>query len=597
MTRRVVVLGAVFGLATLSTADTLPGSARQAAALISTIHLSAELPSTGRLGGVSVDADGMIYVSNFREAVWRITPDGEVTPLATDLRGSSGNAIAPDGSLLQASFVDNRIVRIGRDGTVSEFANGFDGPVGIATDQAGNTWVCNCRGNSISRVAPDGKVSVFARSDLLDCPNGITVGPDGALIVASFNNSVLARITPDGAVHPWVEVGQGGNAHLARVNDDIYVTRIAANTIHRVTRDGTVSIFAGTGEPGLRDGPALQATLARPNGIAATADGGALIINNLDGEWRADAPSRIVLRRIDPLPSRDSLEHITIRVDDFIFDAIAAGPVDGELVLLLHGFPQTGYAFRHQIAALAAAGYRAVAPDQRGYSPGARPVGVENYAMAHLVDDVIGMVDALGRSRFHLVGHDWGGAVAWVVATRHADRVRTLTVLATPHYAALSAGIAEAGSEQAQRSSYFEDFASAGAEQRLLENDMARFRSIFDGLDIPPRDLDVYLDRLGTPDAMRAALDWYGALVAARRTTAQPPASVGQPPTVYPVRVPTLYVWGSGDAAFARSSAEATASFVTGPFRFVALEGASHWLPEAAADTVTTLLLDHVRGR
>ncbi|MEA3055414.1 MAG: hypothetical protein QOD30_846, partial [Actinomycetota bacterium] len=122
-----------------------------------------------------------------------------------------------------------------------------------------------------------------------------------------------------------------------------------------------------------------------------------------------------------------------IAVGENTFEARVAGPDDGEPVLLLHGFPQTSYSWRAQLEALGAAGYRAIAPDQRGYSPGARPTEVEAYAIEHLVADVVGMADALGLERFDLVGHDWGAAVAWATAITRPDRVRSLAALSVPH--------------------------------------------------------------------------------------------------------------------------------------------------------------------
>jgi hypothetical protein len=114
------------------------------------------------------------------------------------------------------------------------------------------------------------------------------------------------------------------------------------------------------------------------------------------------------------------------------FDAVAAGPAAGRKVLLLHGFPQLGIAWKDQLRALARAGYRAVAPDQRGYSPGVRPLEVEDYGLDYAVDDVVGMADALGWHSFDLVGRDWGAAVAWIAASRYAHRVRTLTTVSLP---------------------------------------------------------------------------------------------------------------------------------------------------------------------
>jgi pimeloyl-ACP methyl ester carboxylesterase len=292
---------------------------------------------------------------------------------------------------------------------------------------------------------------------------------------------------------------------------------------------------------------------------------------------------------------------LEIRVGDLVFDAIAAGPEEGELVLLLHGFPQTGHSYRHQLRSLGEAGYRAVAPDQRGYSPGARPTDVAAYAMPRLVSDVVGMAAALGRERFHLVGHDWGGAVAWATATFHPERVLSLSVLSTPHYVALGRASADPRSDQSQRSSYFTDFAAPGAEERFLADDKAVLRGVLQGAG-SPADQEVYLQKLGSSEAMRAALNWYRALVASRASASAPGGSTGAtsggaasiaPP---PVAAPTLYLWGSEDSAFGREPAAATADLVAAPYEFHVLEGNGHWLLEERAETVSRLLVDHVRS-
>ncbi len=287
------------------------------------------------------------------------------------------------------------------------------------------------------------------------------------------------------------------------------------------------------------------------------------------------------------------LEKIQIPVEEFVFEARAAGPAEGELVLLLHGFPQTSYAYRHQLAALAQAGYRAVAPDLRGYSPGARPEEIEAYTMSELVGDVIGFADALGRDTFHLVGHDWGGAIAWVVATRFPKRLETLTVLSTPHFAAFSAALADPASEQSRRSSYFQVFGAEGAEERFLANDASLFRSVFQGGGLSDEDIQVYLDALGTPQALRAALNYYAALVGGRAPVGSNPSPSS---SVSPVGVPTLYVFSTEDGAFSRETAEESRRYVSGPYRFEVLQGISHWVPEQASDRVNDLLLEHLKN-
>ncbi len=286
------------------------------------------------------------------------------------------------------------------------------------------------------------------------------------------------------------------------------------------------------------------------------------------------------------------IEHLRIPVGDLVFDARAAGPVDGPVVLLLHGFPETSFSFRAQLKALGALGFRAVAPDQRGYSPDARPDEVAAYAMSHLVDDVVGIADALGVERFDLVGHDWGGAVAWVVATRFPQRLHTLTVLSTPHFAALSAGRAATSSDQAKRTSYFSEFAKTGAETRFLADDAAYLRSIWGDLD--PEAVKEYLRVLEHPDAMKAALAWYAAAFGNSRRAVAAGATPARPPT--PVTVPTLYVWSTKDGAFGRGAAEATRQFVTGPYRFEVIEGIDHWVPERVPERISRLIADHLLG-
>jgi pimeloyl-ACP methyl ester carboxylesterase len=272
-----------------------------------------------------------------------------------------------------------------------------------------------------------------------------------------------------------------------------------------------------------------------------------------------------------------------IAVGPYTFAALVDGPEGGELVLLLHGFPQTSASWREQITALGAAGYRAVAPDQRGYSPRARPIELAAYAMPELVGDVIGFADALGAERFHLVGHDWGGAVAWQVAGRHPDRLHTLAVVSTPHPEALRRAYrGDLGGDQAQRSGYMTFFRQPDSQDRMLENDAAVFRLLFAGSGMPEGREQPYIEALGTPQALGAALNWYRA------------ASVDDPDGLGPITTPTLYVWSTDDVALGTEAAQATAQCVEGPYRFAVLEGVSHWIAEQAPDRLNRLLLDHI---
>jgi pimeloyl-ACP methyl ester carboxylesterase len=264
-----------------------------------------------------------------------------------------------------------------------------------------------------------------------------------------------------------------------------------------------------------------------------------------------------------------------------VFDAIVAGPPEGRPVLLLHGFPQTGLAWHRQIAALAAHGYRVVAPDQRGYSPRARPTRPEDYRISLLVDDVVAITEELGWASFDLVGHDWGGAVAWWTADAHAGRVRTLTVVSTPHPGALAAAL-RTDEDQRKRSLYMIDWRETPAtEERMLADDAQELRALYAGK-VPQDSVEAYVRHLSRPGALTAALNWYRA--------GRPDGAIGT------VDVPTLYIWSTEDRAFGAAAARETGRWVEGPYRFETLQGVSHWIPEEAPEALNSLLLDHLRA-
>ncbi|MEU2914969.1 alpha/beta hydrolase [Streptomyces massasporeus] len=263
-----------------------------------------------------------------------------------------------------------------------------------------------------------------------------------------------------------------------------------------------------------------------------------------------------------------------------VFDAIVAGPPEGRPVLLLHGFPQTGAVWREQIAALAAHGCRVVAPDQRGYSPGARPQRPEDYRIGLLVDDVAAITEELGWPAFDLVGHDWGGAVAWWTAHARPGRVRTLTVVSTPHPGALATTL-RTDQDQRERSRYMIDWRETlTAEERMLAHDAQELRAFYAGK-VPQDSAEGYVRHLSQPGALTAALNWYRA--------GRPDSAIGV------IDVPTLYVWSTEDSAFGPAAANETGRWVNGPYRFETLQGVSHWVPEEAPETLSRLLLDHLR--
>jgi pimeloyl-ACP methyl ester carboxylesterase len=273
-------------------------------------------------------------------------------------------------------------------------------------------------------------------------------------------------------------------------------------------------------------------------------------------------------------------ELMQVDVGDMSFDVRAEGPAGGTPILLLHGFPETSLSWSAVMPLLATAGLRCYAPDQLGYSPGARPAEVEAYSAPNLAQVTADLMTALDIDRAHVVGHDWGANVAWTLAAWHPDRVRTLTAVSVPHPAAYTAAF-RADPEQKERSAYIKLFWQAGkAEEVLLEDGARRLRRMLgteDETGIPAEAVDEYVSVLSAPGALTAALNWY--------------RTMGSGPRVEPIEVPTTYVWSDGDVAIGRTAAEACGQFVTGPYRFVELRGVTHWIPEQAPGQLATEIL------
>ncbi len=266
--------------------------------------------------------------------------------------------------------------------------------------------------------------------------------------------------------------------------------------------------------------------------------------------------------------------------DGFTFEVTDAGSSSADqTVVLLHGFPESRKSWELVTPHLVKAGYRVLAPNQRGYSPGARPKARSAYTLDKLAGDVLAMADAAGVDRFHVVGHDLGGAVAWALATDHADRLRTLTSLATPHPQAMVK--AALTSTQGFKSWYMLFFQLPGLPEIGFGRLQGRMRKQLTSSGLPDAYVDEYLELLGQPGAARGALNWYRALPLSRRG--------GEP-----VLVPTMYVYGTGDFALGRTAADLTANYVAGPYRYEILEGVSHWIPEEVPQVVADLVLDHL---
>jgi pimeloyl-ACP methyl ester carboxylesterase len=266
------------------------------------------------------------------------------------------------------------------------------------------------------------------------------------------------------------------------------------------------------------------------------------------------------------------------------FDVAMAGGQDSPLVLLLHGFAVSRHLWDAQLPALAAAGHLAMAPGQRGYSPGARPdpAVFANYDIELLIRDALDLVAAAGHGarRFHLVGHDWGGSLAWEIAARWPERLASLTMLSRPHPDAFGRALRE-DPEQPHRSRHHRAFLDPGAAATVLAGDAAWLRERHARQGVPPAQTAKHLSVIGNPAAMEAALAWYRA----RGTVHRP---------IGPIRVPTLFIWGDADDTVGRMAAEGTRDFVAAPYRFEALPGVGHYAPDQVPETVNRMLLEHL---
>jgi pimeloyl-ACP methyl ester carboxylesterase len=256
----------------------------------------------------------------------------------------------------------------------------------------------------------------------------------------------------------------------------------------------------------------------------------------------------------------------------------------GTPVVLLHGFPDTSALWRHQVAALTAAGFRTIAPDMRGRGRSDRPPEVADYALTKIVGDVTGIMDALGVQRAHVVGHDWGAVVAWLLAMLAPTRVDHLVVISVGAPGAAGPPTLEA----LQKGWYRILFDMPGVAEDLIQrNDWYLARTLLEG---GGENFETYIANLSEPGALTAALNWYRANTPVQRL-------LGPPPPMPPVAAPTMGVFGTADVALTEDAMVKSASRVSGPWRYERLEGIGHFIPLDAADQLNKLLLDFLPRR
>ncbi len=264
------------------------------------------------------------------------------------------------------------------------------------------------------------------------------------------------------------------------------------------------------------------------------------------------------------------------RHEGLTFDVDEQGPAGGPVVLLLHGFPQDSRAWDDVVPALHEAGLRTLTFDQRGYTPGNTAAATSDYRIPALAGDALAALDAAGVERAHVVGHDWGGAVAWHLGGS-SSRVTSLTVLCTPHPAALMWSFTH--SRQALSSYYMALFQLPTAPERFLAS---RLYGFYRKTGLPRQHATRYAERFAKPASLTGPMNWYRAALRHRSVT---PMS----------KVATTYIWGRSDFALGEAAAGQTARYVRADYRFVEIE-AGHWLPETHADVVAQEIVRQVRG-
>jgi pimeloyl-ACP methyl ester carboxylesterase len=264
---------------------------------------------------------------------------------------------------------------------------------------------------------------------------------------------------------------------------------------------------------------------------------------------------------------------------------LEAGPRDGSLVILLHGFPESSYGWRAQIGSLAEAGFRVLAPDQRGYASSDKPKGIRSYALDTLADDVVGLIDALGRAKATVIGHDWGGVVAWGAMARHPSRFDRAVILNAPHPDVMLREL-KVNPRQLLKSWYTLFFQLPGIPEALLRR--KNFRWLVQAMERSSRpgtfaeaDFEHYRREWSQPGALKGMVNWYRAVFLSKH----------QPYSDLLIQVPTLLIWGLNDAFLGEGLARSSYALCESA-HLEWINSAGHWVQHEETDRVQRLILD-----
>lgn len=281
------------------------------------------------------------------------------------------------------------------------------------------------------------------------------------------------------------------------------------------------------------------------------------------------------------------LEHSTIETNGIKLHVVQAGPKSGVPVVLLHGFPEFWYGWRNQVPALVEAGCRVIVPDQRGYNLSDKPKGVKNYDVLTLVEDVIGLIDALEYEKVNLVGHDWGAVVAWTLAILHPERLHKLGIMNVPHPAVMRRFLTR-DLEQIRRSWYVFFFQLPWLPERFMSADdwrgaVSALRGSGKVHTFTKADITKYKEAWSQPGAMTSMLNWYRAVIRHMPKLPKEPR----------VKVRTLMMWGMKDFALSHRMARPSMDYVE-EGNLIFFPEATHWVQHDEAEEVNHYLVDFI---
>ena len=283
-----------------------------------------------------------------------------------------------------------------------------------------------------------------------------------------------------------------------------------------------------------------------------------------------------------------STSMVEVKIDNLIFDCRVAGISNkGDGVILLHGFPETSHMWGELMTLLSSKGFRVVAPDQRGYSHGARPKKVSDYKFEYLVDDVFSVAESFGFKQFHLVGHDWGAIIGWGMVAAKPDRVLSWTAMSVPHPNAFGDAL-KTDEDQKKKSRYFRFFKLPFIPEFYFSfNNYKNLKNIW--IKSTAEEIDAYLQVFKGKGALKASLNWYRANIGSK--------SINESLIVLgDINTPSQLIWGNKDMALGRRGTELTEKFMKGPYHFIEID-AGHWLIQETYVDVSTSILELIESK